>query len=73
MSLRHIVTFEYKDYAGGNKTRTMTLDAVELIRRFLLHILPRGFVRIPQFGFLANRARGKKLARVARCSARHSR
>ena len=40
----------------------MTLDAVEFIRRFLLHILPSGFVRIRQFGFLANRARGKKLA-----------
>jgi hypothetical protein len=38
---------------------------VEFIRRFLLHILPRGFVRIRQFGFLANRARGKKLARCA--------
>jgi hypothetical protein len=40
----------------------MTLDAVEFIRRFLLHILPGGFVRIRQFGFLANRARRKKLA-----------
>ena len=40
----------------------MTLDAAEFIRRFLLHILPSGFVRIRQFGFLANRARGKKLA-----------
>src|ERR1035441_5481149 len=48
------VTFEWKDYAGGNKARIMTLDAVEFIRRFLLHILPGGFVRIRQFGFLAN-------------------
>ena len=55
------VTFEWKDYAHGNKTGTMTLDAVEFIRRFLLHIVPSGFVRIRQFGFLANRARGKKL------------
>jgi len=55
------VTFEWKDYAHGNKTGTMTLDAVEFIRRFLLHIVPAGFVRIRQFGFLANRARGKKL------------
>jgi hypothetical protein len=39
----------------------MTLDAVEFIRRFLLHILPNGFVRIRQYGFLANRARGEKL------------
>lgn len=56
------VTFEWKDYAHGNKNRTMTLDAVEFIRRFLLHIFPGGFMRIRQFGFLANRARGKKLA-----------
>jgi hypothetical protein len=40
----------------------MTLEAVEFIRRFLLHILPAGFVRIRQFGFLANRARRNKLA-----------
>jgi hypothetical protein len=56
------VTFEYKDYADDNKTKVMTLEATEFIRRFLLHILPSGFVRIRQFGFLANRARGKKLA-----------
>ncbi len=55
------VTLEWKDYAHGNKTGTMTLDAVEFIRRFLLHIVPAGFVRIRQFGFLANRARGRKL------------
>ncbi|MGA3007747.1 MAG: IS91 family transposase [Opitutaceae bacterium] len=55
------VTFEWKDYANGSKTGTMTLDAVEFIRRFLLHILPGGFVRIRQYGFLANRARGEKL------------
>ena len=46
------VTFKWKDYAGGNQSKTMTLDAVEFIRRFLLHILPPGFVRIRQFGFL---------------------
>jgi Putative transposase len=56
------VTFKWKDYAGGNQTKSMTLDAVQFIRRFLLHILPTGFVRIRQFGFLSNRARGKKLA-----------
>jgi hypothetical protein len=56
------VTFQWKDYADGNKTKIMTLDAVEFIRRFLLHILPGGFVRIRQFGFLANRARREKLA-----------
>jgi hypothetical protein len=56
------VIFQWKDYADGNKTKIMTLDAVEFIRRFLLHILPGGFVRIRQFGFLANRARREKLA-----------
>jgi hypothetical protein len=56
------VTFEYKDYADGNQIKVMTLEATEFIRRFLLHILPSGFVRIRQYGFLANRARGKKLA-----------
>ena len=67
LSMEHgRVTFEWKDYAGGNKIRTMTIDAVEFIRRFLLHILPGGFVRIRQFGFLANRARKEKLARC-RC------
>ena len=64
------VTFEYKDYADGNKTKVMTLEATEFIRRFLLHILPSGFVRIRQFGFLANRARGKKLALCRVCWAR---
>jgi hypothetical protein len=56
------VSFEYKDYADGSKNKVMTLEAAEFIRRFLLHILPPGFVRIRQFGFLANRARRQKLA-----------
>jgi len=56
------VTFEWKDYAGGNQTKTMTLEAVEFIRRFLLHVLPSGFVHIRHFGFLANRKRKKELA-----------
>jgi hypothetical protein len=56
------VTFEYKDYADGHQIKVMTLAATEFIRRFLLHILPSGFVRIRQFGFLANRARGRRLA-----------
>jgi len=56
------VTFEWKDYANGNQTKTMTLEAVEFIRRFLLHVLPSGFVHIRHFGFLANRTRKEKLA-----------
>src|ERR1700733_6034595 len=55
------VTFQWKDYADYNQTKTMTLDAVEFMRRFLLHVLPRGFVRIRQFGFLSNRVRKEKL------------
>src|SRR5207245_776439 len=51
------VTFRWKDYAHGNKKRVMTLGAEEFLRRFLLHTLPRGFVRIRSFGFLANRRR----------------
>lgn len=46
------VTFRWKDYADGNQSKEMKLDAVESIRRFLLHIPPSGFVRIRQFGFL---------------------
>jgi hypothetical protein len=55
------VTFRWKDYAHGNKKRMMTLSAQEFLRRFLLHVLPRGFVRIRSFGFLANRRRATLL------------
>ena len=51
------VIFRWKDYAQGHKKRMMTLAASEFLRRFLLHVLPRGFVRIRSFGFLANRHR----------------
>jgi hypothetical protein len=51
------VTFRCKDYANGNKKRMMTLGSQEFLRRFLLHVLPRGFVRIRSFCFLANRRR----------------
>lgn len=51
------VTFRWRDYAHGNKQREMTVSAEEFIRRFLLHVLPRGFVRIRSFGFLSNRYR----------------
>jgi hypothetical protein len=55
------VSFEWKDYAHHSRRKIMTLDAVEFMRRFLLHVLPRGLVRIRQFGFLANRVRKHKL------------
>ena len=51
------VTFRWRDSAHGNKKRRMTLPVDEFLRRFLLHLLPRGFVRIRHFGFLANRQR----------------
>jgi Putative transposase/Transposase zinc-binding domain len=60
------VRFIWKDYAHGNRKRIMTLDAVEFLRRFLLHVLPKGFMRIRYYGFLANRNRAKKLALVRR-------
>jgi len=60
------VRFRWKDYAHGGKRRVMTLDAGEFIRRFLLHILPRGFVRIRHYGFLSNRSRQGKLALARR-------
>jgi predicted Zn-ribbon and HTH transcriptional regulator len=60
------VTFRWKDYAHGNKKRKMTLSAQEFLRRFLLHVLPRGFVRIRSFGFMANRRRAALLPRCQR-------
>jgi hypothetical protein len=51
------VTFRWKDFAHGNKRRLMTLTAEEFLRRFLQHVLPRGFIRIRFFGFLAARKR----------------
>ncbi len=56
------VTFRYKDYARGGRPRTMTLDGAEFLRRFLLHAVPGGFMRIRSFGLLANRMRAEHLA-----------
>lgn len=56
------VTFRWKDYAHGGKQRKMKLTATEFLRRFFLHVLPKGFVRIRHFGFLANRFRARQLA-----------
>jgi hypothetical protein len=55
------VTFRWRDSAHGNKKRLMTLSVEEFLRRFLLHLLPRGFMRIRNFGFLANRRRAELL------------
>jgi hypothetical protein len=56
------VTFRYRDYQRGHRLRTLTLDAVEFLRRLLLHVPPPGFHRMRHFGFLANRVRQAKLA-----------
>jgi len=56
------VTFRWKDYAHGNKKRKMTLTTEEFLRRFLLHVLPRSFVRIRHFGFLAAPRRRESIA-----------
>ena len=55
------VTFRWRDSAHGNKKRVMSLPVDEFLRRFLLHLLPCGFVRIRNFGFLANRQRATLL------------
>jgi hypothetical protein len=57
------VTFRWKDYADHSRSKLLTLDAVEFIRRFLLHVVPTGFVRIRHCGILANRVREANLAR----------
>jgi hypothetical protein len=51
------VTFRWRDYAHGRKQRKMTLAAEEFLRRFLLHVLPKGLVRIRYYGWMANRHR----------------
>jgi hypothetical protein len=56
------VTFQWKDRKKHDRIRTMTMEAEEFIRRFLLHILPQGFAKIRYFGFLANRHRRSRLA-----------
>jgi hypothetical protein len=65
------VTFRWKDYAQNNQPALMTLPATEFIRRFLLHILPRGLVRIRHFGFLANPAAARKSRSAINCSSAH--
>ena len=57
------VTFRWKDYRHHDQPKKMTLDADEFIRRFLLHVLPDGFMRIRHYGFLGNRHRRIKIAR----------
>jgi hypothetical protein len=57
------VTFQWKDYADGHQTKVLCLSAEEFLRRFLLHVLPKGFVRIRHYGLLASINVASKLAR----------
>jgi hypothetical protein len=63
---QHGVTFRYKDYRrdGADRQRSMTLSPDEFIRRFLLHVLPKGFHRIRHYGLLASASRKANVARA---------
>ena len=58
-----VVRFRWKDYADHDRVKILTLDTDEFLRRFLLHVVPRGFMRIRHFGLLANRTRRGALTR----------
>ena len=60
----HTVRFRYKDYAAASHRKVMTLGAQEFIRRYLLHVLPKGFMRIRHYGLLGNRTKQHKLAQA---------
>lgn len=57
------VAFSWRDYKDANQPKTMTLEADEFLRRFLMHVLPRGFQRLRYFGLFGNRYRAENLAR----------
>ena len=58
------VLIRYKDYRDGDRSKTMHLSGEEFVRRYLLHILPKGLMRIRHFGYLANRCRQTKLDQI---------
>lgn len=60
------VTFQWRDYRDEQK-KVMTLQGDEFLRRFLLHVLPKGFMRLRHYGFLANRVRIKSLQQIRQC------
>jgi len=60
------VTFRYKDYADDHKQKTTTLSAEEFLRRFVQHVLPKGFVKVRHYGLLANRQRAERLEQCRR-------
>ena len=65
----HRIAFHYKDYRDHSRLKTQWLDGQEFVRRFLMHILPKGFMRIRHFGYLSNRTRRRKLAVIRHCLA----
>lgn len=58
-----VVTFRWKDYKDGNRVKEMSITAEEFIRRFLMHVLPDGFVKIRHYGILSSRNKKTKLKR----------
>ena len=58
------VRFKYRNYADEHSEKVMTLSCVEFLRRYLLHVLPKGFMRIRHYGFLANACCKRKLALI---------
>lgn len=60
----HRVTFRWRDYRHGNEEKLCTLEGQEFVRRFVVHVPPRGFVRIRSYGFLGNRNRKRNIARA---------
>jgi hypothetical protein len=55
------VTFRYRDYAASGKEKLLTLSAEEFLRRFVQHVLPKGFMKIRHYGLLASRRREERL------------
>ena len=56
------MSLRYKDYRDGAREKVMRLSGAALLRRFLLHVLPKGFMRVRHYGFLANRCRARRAA-----------
>jgi len=56
------VTFKWRDYKDGGKNKVMSLNATEFIRRFMMHVLPKGFSKIRHFGLLASRDKARRIA-----------
>jgi len=61
---RDKVSFRWKDYRDDNKNKIMKIDALEFIRRFLLHVLPKGFKRIRFYGIFSNRYKKENLKKI---------